>query len=69
MPSKQKRRYGKHADHQHRNHPCRPVVKVHWAHSHQETGDICKKAGADVLVAGSYIFNADNRKKVIDSLR
>ncbi|MEG0368263.1 MAG: ribulose-phosphate 3-epimerase [Coprobacillus sp.] len=34
-----------------------------------ETGKQCKDVGVDVLVAGSYIFNAENRKKAIDSLR
>jgi len=36
-----------------------------------ETGKICKDSGADVLVAGSYIFsdNKDNYQKIIDSLR
>ena len=36
-----------------------------------ETAKICKSSGADVLVAGSYIFsdNKDNYKKRIDSLR
>ncbi len=36
-----------------------------------ETGKICKNSGADVLVAGSYIFsdNKDNYQKKIDSLR
>ena len=35
------------------------------------TGQICKDSGADVLVAGSYIFSnsKDNYKKIIDSLR
>jgi len=36
-----------------------------------ETAKICKSSGADVLVAGSYIFsnNKDNYKTMIDSLR
>ncbi len=36
-----------------------------------ETAKICKSSGADVLVAGSYIFsnNKDNYKTIIDSLR
>ncbi len=36
-----------------------------------ETSKICKKNGADVLVAGSYIFskNKENYKTIIDSLR
>ncbi len=33
------------------------------------TGKLCLDAGADVLVAGSYIFNSDNPQKRIDSLR
>lgn len=33
------------------------------------TGKFCRDAGVDVLVAGSYIFNAENRQKAIDSLR
>lgn len=34
-----------------------------------ETGHKCLLAGADVLVAGSYIFNAKDRKAAIQSLR
>ena len=35
----------------------------------QETGKLCKDAGADVLVAGSYVFNATNRREAIESLK
>ena len=35
----------------------------------EQTGNLCKDAGADVLVAGSYVFNAVDRKKAIDSLK
>ena len=37
----------------------------------RDTSKICKSSGADVLVAGSYIFsgNKDNYKTLIDSLR
>ena len=34
-----------------------------------DTGKLCREAGANILVAGSYIFGADDRKKAIDSLR
>lgn len=34
-----------------------------------ETGRMCVEAGADVLVAGSYVFNKEDRKKAIDSLK
>lgn len=34
-----------------------------------ETGKICLDAGADVLVAGSYIFGASDRQAAINSLR
>ena len=34
-----------------------------------ETGKLARMAGVDVLVAGSYIFNSDNVKERIDSLR
>ena len=34
-----------------------------------ETGRKCLDAGADILVAGSYIFNQTDRKAAIDSLR
>ncbi|MFR1170330.1 MAG: ribulose-phosphate 3-epimerase, partial [Coprobacillus cateniformis] len=34
-----------------------------------ETGLLCKEAGVDVLVAGSYVFQADNCQKAIDSLK
>ena len=35
----------------------------------EETARQCKEAGADVLVAGSYVFNSDNYQERIDSLR
>lgn len=34
-----------------------------------ETARLCEEAGANVLIAGSYIFKADNRKEAIDLLR
>lgn len=34
----------------------------------QETSLLCKEAGVDILVAGSYIYNKDNRKEAIESL-
>ena len=34
-----------------------------------QTGLLCRDAGVDVLVAGSYIFHAEDRKKAIDSLK
>ncbi len=34
-----------------------------------ETAKICRQAGADILVAGSYIFGATDRKRAIASLR
>lgn len=33
------------------------------------TGKKCIEAGADVLVAGSYIFHSDDRKKAIEALK
>ncbi len=35
----------------------------------KETALLCKKAGADVLVAGSYIFNSENPNERIRTLR
>ena len=35
----------------------------------KETAALCKEAGANVLVAGSYIFNSDNPSDKIESLR
>ncbi len=35
----------------------------------KETAKLCVSAGADVLVAGNYIFSSKNRAKAIDSLR
>ena len=35
----------------------------------EETGKLCKEAGADVLVAGSYIFGAENPAEMIQTLR
>ena len=34
-----------------------------------ETGKLCKDAGADVLVAGSYLFGHDDLKERMESLR
>lgn len=34
-----------------------------------ETANLCKEAGVDVLVAGSYVFNSDDCSKAIESLR
>ena len=34
-----------------------------------QTGKLCVEAGADILVAGSYIFNSDDYKERIDSLK
>lgn len=35
----------------------------------ETTGRLCKDAGADVLVAGSYVFNSDHPEERINSLR
>lgn len=35
----------------------------------EETAKKCVEAGANVLVAGSYIFNAENRKAALQSLK
>lgn len=35
----------------------------------ETTAQQCKDAGAEVLVAGSYVFNSDNYQERIDSLR
>lgn len=35
----------------------------------EETGRLCKEAGADVLIAGSYIFKAADADARMDSLR
>ena len=34
----------------------------------KETAPLCIKEGANVLVAGTYVFNADNRKLAINSI-
>ena len=34
-----------------------------------QTSQHCKKCGADALVAGSYVFNSDDMKDAIESLR
>ena len=34
----------------------------------EETVQLCKNAGIDVVVAGSYVMNADNRKERIENL-
>ena len=34
-----------------------------------ETGKKCRKAGADILVAGSYLFGHDDFKERFESLR
>ncbi len=35
----------------------------------KETAPLCAKAGADILVAGSYLFNAEDMKGVIAELK
>ena len=35
----------------------------------ETTGKLCKEAGTDVLVAGSYVFNSENPEERINSLR
>ena len=35
----------------------------------EQTGKLVRDAGANNLVAGSYVFKANNRKEAIDSLR
>lgn len=35
----------------------------------EETGKLCKDAGVDILVAGSYIFKSNDPKARMDSLR
>lgn len=34
-----------------------------------KTAEIVKKAGANILVSGSYLFKADNMKKAVETLR
>ena len=34
-----------------------------------ETGKLCKDAGVDVLVAGSYLFGHEDLKKRIEGLK
>jgi ribulose-phosphate 3-epimerase len=34
-----------------------------------ETAKLCREAGADILVAGSYIFKAVDKQKAVESLR
>lgn len=34
-----------------------------------ETGKLCQEHGADILVAGNYIFTSKDRKKAIESLK
>ena len=56
--------------------------KVRWLRQHKpeldiivdggvnaETAKLCREAGANVLVAGSYVFGAEDRKAAIESLR
>ena len=35
----------------------------------KETGELCRKAGVDILVAGSYLYGHDDIKERIESLR
>lgn len=56
--------------------------KIAWLRAHKleldiivdgginaETAKLCREAGANILVAGSYIFGAENRQRAIESLR
>ncbi len=46
----------------------RPLIEVDGG-INQETGESARKAGADILVAGSYVFGADDPVKRIQNLR
>ncbi len=46
----------------------RPVISVDGGINH-DTARQCREAGASVLVAGSYIFNAQDRSEAIRRLR
>jgi ribulose-phosphate 3-epimerase len=46
----------------------RPIIEVDGGINH-ETAAQCRDAGAQALVAGSYIFNAADRKEAIRRLR
>ncbi|MFV0381302.1 MAG: ribulose-phosphate 3-epimerase [Breznakia sp.] len=46
-----------------RDHACSYVIEVDGG-IHQETAVLCKQAGVDVLVAGSYIFRGDIIERV-----
>ena len=35
----------------------------------ESTAKLCRQAGVDVLVAGSYVFNSDDNTKAIESLK
>jgi len=35
----------------------------------RETAKLCREAGANVLVAGSSVFNAEDRENAINELR
>ena len=35
----------------------------------ESTAKLCRQAGVDVLVAGSYVFNSDDYTKAIESLK
>ena len=56
--------------------------KITWLRAHKpeldiivdgginaETAKLCREAGANILVAGSYVFGAEDRQKAVESLR
>lgn len=58
------------------------VPKIKWLREHaaeldiavdgginDETARLCEEAGANILIAGSYIFKSDDRREAIDLLR
>lgn len=45
-----------------------PLIEVDGG-INDKTGAVCVKAGASILVAGSYIFSSTDRKQRIESLR
>ncbi len=55
-------------DYKTKNEDCHFLIEVDGG-INQKTGPLCSFFGADVLVSGSYIFNSDDYKKQIDSLR
>jgi pentose-5-phosphate-3-epimerase len=51
------------------NHGCRFSALKKYGGINNETAVLCKEAGVDMVVSGSYVCKSDNYNERIDKLR